>query len=322
MSLNQLSQDDEIVENTKAQAVKQSIVKPQDQSTHQAANDAFEHVTRHPDRKEPIYIGGQGRMVAGAVKDLSDGFDRWRLVLALAWQDIKMRYRGSILGPFWITISMGVMIGTLGFLYSALFKLDAKEYLPFLAGGILTWNLISSLITEGCDTFIRASHYIKQIRFPASVFVYRMVLRNLIVFAHTIVIYGFVMLAFAIPPSWTMLASLGGLLIFALNGAWVSLFLGTACARFRDIPPIIGSMVQIAFFLSPIIWRPDLLGDKVMIVDYNIFYYFLQLIRGPLMGDMPPLHFWLVTCGVTALGWIGAFFFFAAYRRRIAYWVG
>ena len=57
----------------------------------------------------------------------------WRLVLALSFMDIKLRYRGSLLGPFWLTLSTAVMIGAIGFLYAGLFHQNVSKYLPFLS---------------------------------------------------------------------------------------------------------------------------------------------------------------------------------------------
>lgn len=54
-----------------------------------------------------------------AVRDLTDGFARHELWLHLGWQDIKQRYRRSVLGPFWITIATGTTAVAMGGLYSS-----------------------------------------------------------------------------------------------------------------------------------------------------------------------------------------------------------
>ncbi len=68
-----------------------------------------------------------------AARDLREAAALWRLCGTLAWLDIKLRYRGSLLGPFWLTLSTGVMVGSMGVIYAGLFKINLHDYLPFLA---------------------------------------------------------------------------------------------------------------------------------------------------------------------------------------------
>src|SRR5215472_7810820 len=86
--------------------------------------------------------GGMSRAANArlAMQDIADGLRLWRLAWTLAWLDIRLRYRGSMLGPFWLTISTGVMVGALGVLYSTLFKMDIASYLPFLALSQVLWG--------------------------------------------------------------------------------------------------------------------------------------------------------------------------------------
>ena len=94
------------------------------------------------------------RKLARAVDDLALGVGRWRLPLALARMDIRNRYRGSVLGPFWLTLSTAVMLVSLGFLYSQLFKLELRQYLPYLSVSLITWNVIAGMVNEGSNSLI------------------------------------------------------------------------------------------------------------------------------------------------------------------------
>ena len=75
-----------------------------------------------------------------ALRDIAEGLHRWRLWGLMGWQDIRRRYRRSVLGPFWLTLSMGVLVVTLGFLYGALFGIAIDDYLPYLTLGFLAWG--------------------------------------------------------------------------------------------------------------------------------------------------------------------------------------
>src|SRR4051812_1721789 len=79
-----------------------------------------------------------------AARDILGGLAAWRLWSMLGWLDIRQRYRRSMLGAFWLTISMGVMVMALGTLYSSLFKVEINEFLPFIAAGLTIWGFLST----------------------------------------------------------------------------------------------------------------------------------------------------------------------------------
>ena len=256
-----------------------------------------------------------------ALLDITEGaraVDLWR---TLGWQDIRQRYRRSKLGPFWLTISMGVLVGALGVLYGSLFKIEIAEYLPFVATGFIVWGLIYGLIDDGGAAFIGAERIVKQVGLPLSVHVYRVVWRNLLILAHNAVIYVVAALLFSVQPGWVGLLALPGLVLLCVNGVWVGLLLGMLAARFRDVPPIVASVLRIAFFLTPIIWKPDLLPQRALILEFNPFYHMVEVVRAPLLGQAPGIVSWLVVLGIAFVGWLGALAMYRRYRPRIAYWI-
>ncbi|MET0758034.1 MAG: ABC transporter permease, partial [Mycobacterium sp.] len=168
----------------------------------------------------------QSRTFYRAWRDLADGYGRRELWLHLGWQDIKQRYRRSVLGPFWITIATGVTAVAMGGLYSVLFKLELSEHLPYVTLGLIIWNLINAAILEGADVFVANEGLIKQLPTPLSVHVYRLVWRQMILFAHNIVIYVIIAIIFPKPWSWADLAVIPALGLIMLNCVWVSLCFG------------------------------------------------------------------------------------------------
>ena len=258
--------------------------------------------------------------LARARADLVDGLRRWELWGTLGWHDIRQRYRRSTLGPFWLTISLGVMVGTLGFVYAELFGQNLATYLPHLALGLIAWGFISTPIIDGCNIFIGSEGVIRQLRAPLSIHVFRLLWRNLIILAHNMVIYVVLLVVFRIWPGPAALLAIPGLLILCLNAVWTELLLGMLSARFRDIPYMIASVIQILFLVTPIMWSADQIGNK-LIVELNPFYHLIEVIRAPLLGAVPPLHTWAVALGVTAAGWLVSLAFFVRFRERIAYWI-
>jgi len=136
-----------------------------------------------------------------ASRDIAGAIRHYPLAGMLGWQDVRQRYRRSALGPFWLTISMGVMIGTIGVVFGSIFHSPMAEFLPFLATGLILWGFLSAVVTEGCMGFIGAEGIIKQLPIPLFVHILRMIWRNMIIFAHNIVILPIVFLAVGKPLS-------------------------------------------------------------------------------------------------------------------------
>jgi ABC-type polysaccharide/polyol phosphate export permease len=259
---------------------------------------------------------------AAAIRDVAEGLRQWRVWLALAVTDIQSRYRRSTIGQFWITISMAVTIVALSIVYSAIFRIELSLYIPLIAVSFIAWALIASLINDGATTFIEAEGYLKNAPFSKSNFVLRMLVRNLAVFAHNLILVPVVMLIFGLWPTWQTLIFIPALLLVLLNGVWLAVVLGTLCARYRDLPPIIASIVQVAFFVSPVMWTKAQLGpEKQYIVSFNHFAAFLELLREPLLGRAPDAYWWFFALAVTAAGLSFGFLFFARFRSRIAYYM-
>jgi ABC-2 type transport system permease protein/lipopolysaccharide transport system permease protein len=268
-----------------------------------------------------LRLGLSRSFISKASGDLADGWKARTLWGTMAYQDIRQRYRRSMLGPFWITISMGVMVGALGILYGSIFKQELGTYLPYLASGFVVWGLMAGLIGGSARAFMDNEGMIRQLPAPLSIYVYRMVWSNFIESAHNILIFVVVALIFDVTLSWQMLAALPGVALILLNGVWVGLLLGLVSARFRDIPMIVGSIVQLAFFMTPVMWKPDMLPGRTLLLDANPFYHFLEIVRAPLLGHLPLLENWVVALVITVVGWAVTFLFFSAFRWRLAYWV-
>ena len=262
------------------------------------------------------------RHLALAGVDFRRGMKDWRAWLLLGMNDIRQRYRRSRIGQFWITISMAVTIVTLGVLYAYLFKTNVEDYLPYLAVGMVVWGTISAIVTDACVVFTGAEMYLRQVPMPKTVFVHRMLVRNLVILAHNAVILPPLFILFRVPLGWSALLALAGLVLIVLNGVWIGLLVGTLCARFRDMPQMVNSLMQIVFYLTPVMWkREQIAGEMPWLTDYNPFACLLALIRDPLIGVEPKLWDWAVVGLVTVLGYLVAIPFFARFRARIIYWL-
>lgn len=262
-----------------------------------------------------------------AFADIAQGWNQRSLWGYLGWQDIKQRYRRSVLGPLWISISMGVIALGLGILYSALFSIPLEKFLPHVAVGLLIWNFVSGCILEGSEVFIANEGLIKFLPAPLTLHIYRLVWRQALFFAHNLVVWAVLMAVFPRPLGWELLLAFPAFGLLVMNGAWIAILAGILATRFRDIPPIIASLTQLVFYLTPIVWSVDLLAgneaarERASLVELNPVFHFLEILRQPLIGDPIVPRYWVVAAVITVVGWAAALVCLRNYRSRVAYWV-
>ena len=258
-----------------------------------------------------------------AIADLKRSRGKLYLALMLGWQDIKQRYRRSKLGPFWLTISMGVMISMIGIVFGQVLSSPMDEYLPFLATGIILWTCFSTSVMEGSTSFIDAQGMIRQLDLPLSLYPIRVIWRNIVICGHNIIIVPLVFFVVGRGISWDIFWLIPGFVVFSWNMLWVSILLGTFCTRFRDMPQIVNSLIQVFFYVTPIIWMPGALSARSanLLVDPNPVYHLLQLVRAPILGASPTMLSWIVSIAMAIIGSCLTLWFFGKYKKRIAYWL-
>lgn len=246
----------------------------------------------------------------------------WTVALHFAWGDLKARYRRSVLGPLWIVLSTAIGVVGLGVLWSTILKQDRASLIPSLTVGLVVWQFISASVVESTGVFVRQAALIRNINVPFLIFPLQMVLRQLINFLHNTLIIVIVLLIY--PPDATLgtvLLALPGLLLVTLHLLWIALFVGILGARFRDLEPLIGAIMPMLFFLSPVIYRPEHLGVDAQILWANPITYLIAVIRDPLQGVVPSWHTYGVTVAMLVVGWTVALWLLNRRKHRIAFWV-
>ena len=255
-----------------------------------------------------------------AIRDIASSLANYRVWMMFGWLDIKLRYRRSLLGPFWITISIGVMIMALGLLYSQIFNQAISEYLPYVGCSLILWFFISNMINEGCFTFISSEYQIKQVDQPLPLYAFRLLWRNVIIFMHNFIVTLLLLLIFNAYHWQAMIFPL----TFLLNCAiffFLSIILGFICARYRDVPQIVLSITQILIFITPIFWRKEFIVKHEWITHFNPAFHLLEIMRCPLLGKPFPYESLYVSLGMLAFMALITMALLTKYRNRLAYWV-
>jgi ABC-2 type transport system permease protein len=276
-----------------------------------------------PDQTPVVVYFGSGRAPGkAALQDIFAGLRQWRLWVSLASLDVKQRYRRAVLGPFWITISMAILVLTLGTVYAGLFRQDVHSFLPYVAAGFIVWNFCTGTINESTIAFVQADGLIKQGGLPLSLHVFRTIFRNFIINAHNLVVMVLLYMWQPALLNWHLILLVPGLMLMLANFAWLSIIIGVFCTRFRDLPPIITNVLQILFFVTPVMYRPETLPPHLsLFVKLNPFYYLMESVRAPLLGASPPLEGYAVLLLFVVGGTLLTFWFYGRTRGRIAYWL-
>ena len=260
-------------------------------------------------------------MPSKAFRDIAASLERHELWRTLGWADIRLRYRRTLLGPLWLTLSTGITVFAIGLLYAVLLNQEISSYLPSLAIGIITWTFFSSSVNEGCMVFVGSVGFIKAYVMPLSIYVFRLLWRNIIILLHNFVIVIVMWMIFRWQLTLVALLSLAGyalILIFVLG---IVLFFGVLCTRYRDIPQIVSSILQLLFIITPIMWAPENLGEKRWFADFNPLFSIIEVVRAPLLGQVPDWRQWSIALGCAVLSLACGWVFYERYSYRVAYWL-
>ncbi|NEX94213.1 ABC transporter permease [Caulobacter sp. 17J65-9] len=241
---------------------------------------------------------------------------RMALASHLSWSDIRLRYTRAVLGPWWITLNVLLMVGGIGFVYSRLFGVPITQFLPFFAVGIVMWTFFVSTVSEAAYALIGGASYVKDRGVPPEVFIWQTVIRNLMILGHTVPVAIVALLVFRQGSVAGAAMAIPGLILFVLSTAFLAMIVAPACARWRDLIRIIESSMFLLFVISPVLWDLSIAkSDNAQFLRLNPMLHLLEAWRHPLMkGEMD----WTalgVSAAVTALLGLGALYS----RSRLKY---
>lgn len=256
------------------------------------------------------------------VADIQAALIAWRFWCYLGWSDVAKQYRRTFLGPIWITLNTAIFIAAFGLIGAQLFKFPADWYLPYFCAGHVIFGYFSALINEGSYAFIASDAFLKQTPYSKTAFVLRTVFRCSVLMLHSAVIVLVALWWYGRlgAVQWTSLVCAAALTLLA--AVFVVAIVGGLATRYRDVTVALGSLMQVSFFVTPVLWVPDQLTERAQwVVRLNPFALFLNLLRDPLLGARPQLTAWLGALAVIAA--LAAVFFaqYVVIRRRLVYWL-
>ena len=193
-------------------------------------------------------------------------------IRAIIARELRARVWATQLGPLWIVIQPALTI----FIYSLVFSRimptrlpgtqDAYAYAIYLTSGILMWNLFTEVITRGAGMFVANAGYIKHFRFPKVCLPIVIVGVSLVDFVFLLMCFAAGLLALGHFPGWAILAVLPLTLVHVVLTIAIAVLLGTINVFYRDVEQALPNVLQLTFWLTPIVYVPDVLPDAARAV--------------------------------------------------------
>jgi ABC-type polysaccharide/polyol phosphate export permease len=256
-----------------------------------------------------------------ALDELRQVFLRSYVWRALAFADIRSKYRFSTFGSLWLTLSTGIMVLSIGVIYGQFFGQNITSYLPYFAIGMVTWTFIASVFNEATTTLISASTYIKGSNFAVINHVFRTIHRQFLIFLHNLIVVIIVFAAIRWPIDISALLSLLGFAILYIFLVGAAVIISMLSVRYRDVPPMVGAGTQFIFFATPIIWYSDQIKVGAWIVNLNPLAHLVFVVRDPLLGRTVHAFSWFYASGFALLTVGVAVLIYTRFRNRVAFWV-
>jgi len=256
--------------------------------------------------------------------------DIWRLRhfwMALVRIDLRQRYRGTIIGIGWSLLQPIAMTAVLCVVFSAALGQSIREFTPHLLTGLTFWAFITSIVMQGCQSFFQGESYIRQHPAPLAIYPLRatlgagfhFLLGMLIALAFVWCVKGFDNLP-------ALAALIPALLILFVVGWALAICMGVANVLFQDSQHLIGIVLQMLFYLTPILYTREFMLEKAPrfapIFDCNPFAVMLELIRKPLLDGRLPSTWAISASSIFALLIVGlAALALYRYEKRMIFYL-
>lgn len=207
--------------------------------------------------------------------------------------DLRSKWRRSFFGILWSVLQpLGLTI-LIAFVFGKVFGSDVMDYAPYVLSGIIVWDFFTLSINGGSMSFIQADLYIKQCKHPLAIYTLRTALLNLIVLMiASIALFSWVLILLPgnVSASWISVIAVIPIFLFI---AWpAATLIGYWGAKYRDIPHMLGLILQGIWFMSPVYLEISVFRSAGLdaLVDFNPIYHMLELIRAPILrGQWPTL---------------------------------
>lgn len=217
----------------------------------------LETSTRAPEgRQNPEMIA------SSAVAELYELYQYRELVRNLVARDLKVRYRGSVLGFVWCLFNPLLMMVVFTVVFTVLMKSDIPNFPVFILTGLLAWNLHTSSVMGSINSIVGNASLIMKVYFPREVLPISVVLSNTVNFLFALIVLFPMIFLFGIDLSASIVLLPLILLVQIAFSLGLAFFLSALTVFFRDVGIIMETLILAWFFLTPIFYRLEDLSPQ------------------------------------------------------------
>lgn len=236
--------------------------------------------------------------------------------------EVTQSYRRTLLGPWWYVISIALWSLAMTVVYGAMFDYPTADYAGYVLTGMIGWSWISALVTEGGSVFMSQLQHVRNPDIHNDLLVFAAAYKFLIIFFHHFALVLVFVALGVLPFTWKILIVLPAtVLLFVISIPLVGV-LGVLFVRYRDLHKLVGSAIIMLLVLTPIFWKADSLkGWRTTLVDWNPFYHWIEILRQPLMGEVPLWIHWFYLAGMGGVLYLLFFSFYRRYSPYVIYWI-
>ena len=249
-----------------------------------------------------------------------------QLIAALTSRDLKARYRGSVLGYFWSLANPLLLLGVYTLVFTFFFPSNkVQPYSLFLFTGILPWTFFAAAVLESTTAVISNAGLIKKVMFPAEALPLVVVTSHLVHFVLALPILFVAMIGYAwfgsqpLPVTALLVPFL--MILQTIFVAGVVMCVASASVLLRDLRDIIANLMQLGFFITPIIYLIDNIPSRLLraLLRMNPMTPFVVSYQDVLFfGHLPGLADTLLMIAYSLASMLAGFFVFDRLRDTLA----
>jgi ABC-type polysaccharide/polyol phosphate export permease len=246
-------------------------------------------------------------------------YKRRDLFVYLVASGLKAQHRNSFLGYFWWLLDPLLDVVVYYVLVVVIFHRGGEDYGMYLIVGMVVWRWVSSTVSGAARSIIAQASVISQVYLPKLIFPLSATLTQLIHFGFGLLVVALGLVVFHIPPTPTLLWLPYVICMQLLFLAALAVMLAYVCVFIRDIDNLIGPLLRVWFFTSPVIWREATISEgKRWLVGLNPMTHFLASYRDVFLYQSTPPWFPLFGIGLFSLLWIvGVTYYYSRFEHEI-----
>lgn len=253
-------------------------------------------------------------------RELGDGLRQRELWWEFAVEELRNRFRRTAIGLAWISISFAAFVGVKVFVFRLLTDVPFEIFSMHLLIGFMIWQFINGLVVDGTNVFVSSENWIKGVKLPYSIYVFKSVARNTLTFLLTLIVGIIFSFFLGSQITITSITLFPAIFVYIVCGVLVQFVVGAICTRFRDFTQIIQTFMRIMFFVTPVLWLPQ--NETLqMVALWNPFAHFIEIFRAPILYGRVETLSWIVVGAIFLALLAMAAIAFRVSRNRIVFWL-